>query len=143
MKTVSTTWSSSLPTQQIAGIFRATSERIFGSGFRRVLSRVPVPGGSTKIAFFTPKDSDSPFAQFEEKPTFSVGVQGPQGGGFNAALPVTVHMYVYENNGTRRVEFFAPYGGSSFKGRAIEHVRLFGQALSEADPQAKEIQRSG
>jgi len=139
MKSVSTTWTASLTPRELADFFRETSEAIFSTGARRFLSAVPGRGTAGKMRFFTPQDDGSPFSQFDEATAFSVGVQGPQGGVINGAMLVTVHMYVFEDGPSRRVDFAAPYDRiNSSKNRASEHVRRFGEALAVRDPQARE-----
>jgi hypothetical protein len=139
MKAVTTRWISSLTVSELADFFRATSEEIFGSGARRLMSVVPGPGTSGKMKFFTPQPPDSPFAQFDAKPDFSVGVHGPQGGVLGGAQPVTVQMHVYDDRSARTVEFAAPYEGMRApKGKASAHLQRFGDALKRADPSANE-----
>jgi hypothetical protein len=71
VRTVTARWSSSLTQKELAEFFRTTSAEIFDTTARRLLGAVPKPGGSTgKARFFTPEESDSPFAQYEEQPVF-------------------------------------------------------------------------
>jgi hypothetical protein len=138
MKSLGTAWSTTLSVKQIAGVFRTTAEGIFGTRGRRLLSHMPVVGGAGGgMEFFTPSAGDSPFDQFDEKAAFSVGVMGPQGGAVNGALPIAIHMYVYDEGASRRVEFVAPFDRLHVsKGKAEAHVDHFEEALLLADPDA-------
>jgi hypothetical protein len=136
VKSVTSSWSSSLTQAELERFFKTTSDEIFNTGFRRALSVMPKPGGSTgKTHFFTPEESDSPFTL--EQPIFSVGVQGPQGGGFGAAVAMAVHMYVFEDGSGHRVDFSAPYGfQTASRGKAMAHLERYGRALTAIDPGA-------
>jgi len=97
VKTVGERWTTSLTTAELGMIFRSTSLEIFGTGPRQLLSAVKGPGTAGRLEFFTPKDSpnDIPFAQLVPQPALKVGVQGPQGGFVNGAVPITIQMYVF------------------------------------------------
>jgi hypothetical protein len=140
MKSVSSTWITSLTAEELAKFFQVTSEGIFSTPWRRFASHVPSRFSAGKMKFFTPRDAaDDPFSQYKAKPIFLVGVQGPQGGMFGWALPVAIHMYVYENGSTSKVVFAAPYGArTTSKGKARDHVRRFATALSMRDGRASE-----
>jgi hypothetical protein len=140
MKAISSAWTSSLTTKELADLFRTTSETIFSTPSRRFAAAIPGRSAAGKMTFFTPKEvDDDPFSQFDDQPAFSAGVQGPQGGKVNGASPVTIHMYVYDNGPTRKVVFSAPYQLPIItKGKAEDHVHRYAAALAQRDRQARE-----
>jgi hypothetical protein len=136
MNFVSSTWTTSLAVMELKTFFRATSESIFSTPWRRIAAKIPGPFSAGEVKFFTPKSAGDPY---DAPPDLAVGVRGPQGGIFSGAQPVTIHMYVYERGPTRKVVFAAPYGvPTTSKGKARNHVNRFAAALEEQDRQAHE-----
>lgn len=138
MNIVGESWSSSLPVRDIAQVFRTTAEDLFGTRSRRLLSMVPGRSSAGRMEFFTPSGGETPFAVFDEQPAFAVGVMGPQGGSFNGALLVAIHMYVYDKESHRQVDLVAPYERMKIsRTKAETHLQHFSGALRLADPAAQ------
>lgn len=122
---------SSAPADKIAHAFREAAEAAYdGSGSRKLAHNTLGRKVGSRFEFFTP-DTDDPFAQVSEQPVFSVGVKMPAGGVFNSAMPVGVHMYVYDDGLKRRAELVGLYENRGLKGRVEALVGDLQQALPD------------
>lgn len=75
--------------------------------------------GSDQSGFFTPS-SDGPFAGLDnDEPDFAVGCNIPKLTNSSRGAALTVHMYVWDRQAHRELEFVSPHGmiggGSSSK----------------------------
>lgn len=104
-KVIGQQFTTALTVSDLAAFFKSTAQARYDSLGRA--SRMALKGRG--VEFFTPEADDDPFAQFEERPAFAVGVTMPRGGSFvGSAEPVTLHMYVTERGDRRAVEFTLP-----------------------------------
>jgi hypothetical protein len=137
MKSLRSVHESDLSVPDLAAFFKGTAQEILsGSLIRRISNTALSHKTDSKFEFFTPT-SNSPFAEFEQQPDFSVGVVMPAGGLSGGALPVTIHMYVLDTGPRRRVEFVAPYDRvTTAKRKAARQLENFSEALHRVDPAA-------
>lgn len=94
-------FASPLPVQEIAERFRIAAEHAYGGSKTRKL--VSVTKG-VKLEFFTPEQGNDPFAAFDDRPEFAVGVSMPAGGAFAGATPVLVQLLVYGDSAPHKVQ---------------------------------------
>lgn len=130
-------WRTDLDRAALAKAFKAACEDVGTlSGLQRFVgkrienrnekNRQTIVGGmapkrfadmENRLAFFTPQDGDSPFAEFDEQPLFAAGASIPQPDG----NPLAVHMHLYgDGDGQRaslQVLWIASFGSARRRGQ--------------------------
>jgi hypothetical protein len=91
--------------------------------------------GINNSGFFTPTN-DSPFASLDDdKPTFTVGCSVPKFVGGGDGRVATLHMYVWDRQERREVQFYAPHGIAG-GAAAAKLVRKVLERFRQLDPSA-------
>ena len=136
MKAVGYQVRTSLTIEQAARLFQQTTQGMyngsakFGAGFRRLTGQ----GGGHGLRFFTPDDSDNPFARLDAA-TFSAGVSIPKFAGSGGG-DVVIQMFAWEREGGRELKLITPYtiGSASASKKALQEVTA---AFRAADREAQ------
>lgn len=123
-----------LTVAQCAEVFREVGNSL-NSGWRGALSAVSEMRGMGNSGFFTPEGS-SPFAQFEDRPAFSIGTSFAKFSAGASGNVDVVHMYVWEVDGARVVELYSPHGLLGGAG-ALQRLSRFAAAFQSRDPECE------
>jgi hypothetical protein len=104
-------------------MFRTAAQRpLLGSGNA---GRFVSAWGGIRVKFFTPEAS--PFSAVDPNPpTFAVGCQ------WSTRPPSTLHMYVWDQQDRRRIEFTSPRGGVR-----QQVLQRFIDPIAAVDPQCR------
>lgn len=126
-----------LTVEQAAQVFRETGEK-FITGYAKTLGALASIYGHQTNGFFTPDFSNDPFAALAEAPTFTIGVARAKYaiGGARTGEADAVHMYVFDGEDSRELDFYSPHGMFS-TGAAVKRLALFVDAVRARDPHAQ------
>jgi len=109
MKSFGAEFTTTMSPREIDDVFKQAAESTSYTGFAgRWLEKANKKAGGQRNEFFTPRE-EAGYHGDDEAPIFTIGYeQIHREGAANPEIHHAVHMYVYEQDGVRRVELIQP-----------------------------------